>query len=72
MATGGQSFFTGTQGEVLWESVGWTVCDSNEAKSPSPGVSCVDGGMLVFGPEFHPHVVCQGLIWETRRQRARA
>lgn len=38
----------------------------NEAKSPSPGISCLDGGTLVSGPEFHPHVVCQGLIWETR------
>lgn len=55
-----------TLGEMFWGSVGLIAWDSNEAKSPSPGISCLDGGTLVSGPEFNPHVVCQGLFWEGR------
>ncbi len=44
------------------ESVGLTLRDSNEAKSPSPGISCLDGDMLVSELEFNPHMVCQGLF----------
>lgn len=30
------------------------------------GFSCLDGGTLVSGLQFNPHVVCQGLIWERK------